>query len=168
MKKYSALLTMVVLLMSAFIGNAFADRQETQSHHKKSKYSLLSPKMEKTLDLTTDQQQAWENARTEIKARYETFRQSFKDERTKIKQVINQQMQSDNPSLEAIFDARKEMQEKLIELRSEIQTIEIGVYNQLNSEQKKLVLEKMQQHMDKKKDRRQQKQSSDTSDDMES
>lgn len=138
-KKCSLALAGILLLFNFTVSNAIAD------HHKSDKrYGWLScEKLQEKLNLDENQQNAWTDASNEMKALREKYMPMFKEEKAKIKEKIKTEADKDEPDLAVLFSAFKDMKKDYSKFSDKAHKIQLGIYNELNAEQKKIVFDKV-------------------------
>jgi len=141
-KKCSLALASILLLFNFTISNALADDDDKHKSGKRSDW-LSCEKLQKKLDLDEDQQEAWADARSEMKALHSKYMPIFKEEKEKIKETIEAEAKKDEPDLAVLFNVHKDMKKDFTKFHDKAKKIKLGIYDELNADQKQIVFKKV-------------------------
>lgn len=142
-----------VLLACSFAFNP-AMAEQSQRHHAKKMHSmLLSPKMKEKLDLNPKQQKAWKAAVDKVKDARKAFKNKIRNDYAKVQQIIDAESKKSDPDLMKVFAAKESMSRDYHEMRKQVVAAEMDFYHQLNSDQKRMVFQKLKEKFEKRMER---------------
>lgn len=139
---------LLTILFSIFTTQAYAQHPD-QNYPTHPKQMFLSEKIIHKLDLTEQQQKAFKSAQERIKQIRLHHKDSIKSAHQKLVKVIKAQAKSADPDLTQVMIARKNLREKVSALRKEVLQVKLNMYAELTPEQRQLVFQSMQQHLEK-------------------
>lgn len=153
MRKLKLTGMLLTILFSIFTTQAYAQHPD-QNYPTHPKQMFLSETIVHELDLTEQQQRAFKATREKIKQIRSHHKDSIKSAHQNLIEAIKAQAESENPDLDQVVIARQRFREKISALRKEVLQVKLNMYAELTPEQRQLVFQSMQQHLEKLKQHR--------------